>query len=310
MPTDADAAGGGHYLVFGLVIRSALPLPGLVSVPPAPADVEVEIGPVAAVPGAPPGYHPDGDGTLLTVPDVGRYRIEGGRRITVDPLPHASERNVRVFLLGSALGAILHQRGLLPLHANAVEIAGRAVAFMGHSGAGKSTMAAWFLDRGGAVLTDDVCVVEQRGGAPVAHRGLLRLRLWREALERSGRDAAEAARSFDDQDKFDVVMPDERLGPATLPLGAAVLLRRADDDVFAVRRLRGAEAVRALMENVYRGGYADRSGGAGPLLAACAAVAARVPVLEIARGWGFERFDAEAEKVARAVEAAMADAKS
>ena len=42
--------------------------------------------------------------------------------------PGASSRNVRVFLLGSAFGALLHQRGLLPLHANAVEVDGRAVA--------------------------------------------------------------------------------------------------------------------------------------------------------------------------------------
>ena len=293
------------YQVFGLLVRSALPLQGLIPAPAGVADVDVDYGPVPQQADAGPGYQVGTGGTLLTVPDVGRYWIERGRRITIAPLPHASERNVRVFLLGSALGAILHQRGLVPLHANAVEIAGRAVAFMGHSGAGKSTMAAWFLDRGRAVLTDDVCVVEQQHGGPVAHRGLVRLRLWREALERTGREAVEAARSFDDQDKFDVAMPADRLAPATLPLGAAVLLCRSEDDGFSVRRLTGVDSVRALMENVYRGGYADRSGVSGRLLSACAAIAASTPVLEVARTWGFDRYDEQAHRIERAVTAAM-----
>ena len=296
-----------HYHVFGLRIRSVLPLQGLVPSPPHPADVEIDFGPVPHIADAPAGYHVTDGGTLLTVSDVGRYWIEGGSRITLSPDPAASDRNVRVFLLGSALGAILHQRGLVPLHANAVEIAGKAVAFMGHSGAGKSTMAAWFLDRGRAVLTDDVCVVEQQEGGPVAHRGLVRLRLWREALERTGRETSEDSRSFDDQDKFDVAMPADRLAPATLPLGAAVLLRRAEDDVFACRRLRGVEAVRALMENVYRGGYADLSGGAPKLLATCAALAARTPVLEVARAWGFDRYEEQAVRLEQAVTEAMAE---
>lgn len=295
-----------HYLVFGLAVRSELPLRGLVTAPPGPFDVEIAYGSVPDFADVRPGYHVVEDGTLLSVPDVARFWIQDGRSIVVAPCPAASERNVRLFVLGSALGAILHQRGLVPLHANAVEIDGRAVAFMGHSGAGKSTMAAWFLDRGRAVLTDDVCVVEQPGDAePVAHRGLIRLRLWREALERSGREAVETARSFDDQDKFDVTMPDERHAPPALPFGAAVLLRRAEDDGFAVRRLRGMEAVGALMENVYRGGYAELSGGSGVLLAACAKLAAAVPVLDVSRAWGFDRYEDQASRIEEAVAKAI-----
>ena len=48
-------------------------------------------------------------------PKVGRYRIEAGNRITVESEPGVPERNVRLFLLGSAFGVLLHQRGLLPV---------------------------------------------------------------------------------------------------------------------------------------------------------------------------------------------------
>ena len=78
------------------------------------------------------------------------------RKLSADNVPDA---NIRLYLLGSAMGVLLHQRGLLPLHANAVEIDGKAFAFMGASGSGKSTLAAWFHDHGYRIIADDVCAV-------------------------------------------------------------------------------------------------------------------------------------------------------
>jgi hypothetical protein len=54
----------------------------------------------------------------------------------------------------------IHQRGLLGLHASAVAIDGHAVAFMGASGLGKSTMAASLYARGHTVLADDLVVLD------------------------------------------------------------------------------------------------------------------------------------------------------
>ena len=51
---------------------------------------------------------------------------------------------VRLYLLGTCMGALLFQRKLLPLHGSAVVINGKAYAFVGDSGAGKSTLAAAF----------------------------------------------------------------------------------------------------------------------------------------------------------------------
>src|SRR5258708_39789946 len=81
------------------------------------------------------------------------------------------------------MGAIFHQRGLLPLHANAIEVGGQAVAFVGPSGAGKSTLAAYFRDRGYRVLCDDVWVVSfGSDGEPLAWPGVPRVKLWGDAL--------------------------------------------------------------------------------------------------------------------------------
>ncbi len=286
------------YRLFGLNLRSEIDLAGLA--PPVAAgapDVEIAFGPVPASDHS--GYRATEDGTLLSVAKVGRYLIREGRQIVVDPAPGASERNVRLFLLGSAIGALLHQRGLLPLHANAIDIGGRAVAFSGHSGAGKSTIAAWFHDRGHRILADDVCVIGfDESGRALAYPGIPRLRLWREALEASGRDADAYVRSFDDTDKYDVPTRNEA-GPEPVPLAAIYLLRKADEggSDADIDRLKGVDAVETLVANTYRGGYLSMIGRTSEHLHACIRVARAVPVFRAQRLWGFDRFDEQAGRL-------------
>ena len=104
-------------------------------------------------------------GSIVAVEGIAEYAVEGGRKIWVKPAENAPTRNVRLFLLGSVMGLLLHQRGDLPLHANAIEIDGKALAFAGPSGSGKSTLAGAFHDRGYRVIADDVCVVRSVGGS-------------------------------------------------------------------------------------------------------------------------------------------------
>ena len=286
------------YALFGLELASELPLPGFPEAKGKGARVAIRFaavepprdGRVAAVDGA----------LLLDVPEVGRFRIARGEEIAIDPAPGASERNLRVYLLGSAMGALLHQRGVLPLHANAVEIGGHAVAFLGRSGAGKSTLAAWFADRGHRVLCDDVCAVSLgEDGAPLVAPGVPRLRLWEDALVRAGRDSADYERSFDGQEKYDVpAAASAAEGP--LPLAACYVLARAGDGVAeSIERLAGAAAVDALVANTYRGRFATMLGLTERHLRLCLGVAAAVPVHNAARRWGRDGFAEEAERLAQ-----------
>jgi hypothetical protein len=301
-----------EYEVFGLRVRSELPLDELFEAAPdsGDADVDVRIGSIPRDDGedGKSGYSLVGTAALLAVRDVGRYWIDGGREIVVEPAPGTSERNLRLFLLGSAFGALLHQRGLLPLHANAIEFEGRAVAFMGHSGAGKSTMAAWFLDRGHRVLADDVCVVTFDGeGRPIAHGGIPRLRLWREAIEASGRTAADYEHAFDAMDKYNVPTP-RRSDREPLPLSHIYLLRRAPDGAAApaIERLLGVEAVDGLVANTYRGGFLKKTGGTGRHLSQCLSVVARAPVFRAERLWGYDAFEEQAAMIEDHVRAVIA----
>jgi hypothetical protein len=284
-----------RYRLFGLSVLSELRLPELVPDPgDGAADVRIEIGTIARSPDAEAGLHIEGDDALLVIPAAGRFLVRAGREMLVEPAPGVSERNLRLYLLGSAFGAILHQRRLLPLHANAVVVEGRAIGFMGHPGAGKSTLAAWFHDRGFDVLADDVCVVTpDPGGHPLAHPGIPRLRLWREALEAGGRDASSYERSFDDMDKYTVPTDLDRLLPA-VPLSHLYLLEKAaEGDLPSIARLEGSAAVEAMIANTYRGAYVRLMGQTRQHMLACVELARTVPVFSARRRWGFDSFDEE-----------------
>lgn len=171
-----------NYACADFILRSEIPLPELIEVGAEAGRDVVEIRRGAVAPAGPASLERDGDIALLAVPGVARFRIDGGRAMTVDLDESCSERNLRLFLLGSALGVLIHQRGLFPLHANAVVIDGVAVAFTGHSGAGKSTLAAWFSAAGHTVLTDDVCIIGlDSAGRPIVYPGLPRVKLWADA---------------------------------------------------------------------------------------------------------------------------------
>lgn len=243
-----------RYSLFGLRIGSDLELPELFQ-SDGPADVRIEEGRVPTGGQFGPGAHPVEGGALLVVDKTARYFVADGSRIVVQPEEGASSRNVRLFLLGSAFGLLLHQRGLLPLHANAVEIDGRAVAFAGGPGAGKSTLAAWFSDRGFALIADDVAVIDFEGKTPIIQPGLPRLRLWERVIEATGRDPSDYPLSVEGDaayDKRDVLLTRAKVASEPRRLGAIVELSRTGP---LIEPLRGAAAAEAVMSHTYRGEY-------------------------------------------------------
>lgn len=286
------------YSLFGLQIRSELELPELfIGSAQAETDVTIRLAPATADLPGPPGARENGPSVDLVIDEVGRFRVTGGSEIVVQQLIDAPAKNVRLFLLGSAMGLILHQRRLLPLHANAVEIDGRAFAFMGDAGAGKSTLAAWFHDRGHRLIADDVCVIGfGPDGVASVLPGLPRLRLWREALERSGRAVGAHPRSFhgdDDYDKYDVSLFRDATTERPLALGGIYQL--AQGERLAIEPLTGVTAVGALFSNTYRGEYLSLTTGYEEHLDACLRLVAATPLHRAARRWGSAEMDDQNE---------------
>jgi hypothetical protein len=186
----------------------------------------------------------------LAVPEVAQYRIEEGKRIFITPLPDVPTEKIRLFLLGSAMGALLYQRGLFPLHGSAVETRWGAMIFVGAPGAGKSTMAAQFHRCGYRLLSDDVCAVAATSEGLQVLPALAQFRLCSDAYERLG--SAVGARF--DVDKF-VVPMGEGYCPHPAPLRAIHILADHDSTAPTFEVQRGFDRVQRLFENLYRPHY-------------------------------------------------------
>ena len=179
-----------HYRISGLDVVCDVELPGAVpgSLDAKTIPIQVRLGEVprtlanASVCG-PVAQH-SGDRFLLLVPGIARFLMTGGRLLEFQMEAGVAQEEATPFLIGSAFGILLHQRGGIVLHASSVEVGGRAVAFCGPSGAGKSTLAAALAREGYRHITDDIGAVafdaERR---PTILPDGRQLKLWADAIQ-------------------------------------------------------------------------------------------------------------------------------
>jgi hypothetical protein len=266
--------------------------------------VEIRLGAVPgdfpAAAGTTPGFQVSGGSAVLSVEGTGRYWMREGKAIVVEPAEGCSARNLRLFLLGSALGILCHQRGLLLLHANAVVADGRAFAFAGSSGAGKSTLAAYFERRDYPVLCDDVCGIGfAPDGRPLAWPGLPRLKLWGEAATAFGHDRSALDPAIEGMDKYHIPLAARPAEQAVAFSRLYLLHRAADGEESTIERLRGIAAMEAVASHTYRGGYLAPMGLGARHFSHCAALLRHAQVYAATRQWGYDVFEREAEGLER-----------
>jgi hypothetical protein len=228
----------------------------------------------------------------LAVPGVAQYRIEEGSRIFIEPLPDVPLEKVRLFLLGSAMGALLYQRGLFPLHGSAVETPWGAMIFVGAQGAGKSTLAAQFHRKGYRLLSDDVCAVAPTPEGLQILPALAQLRLCTDAFERLG--APQGGRF--DVDKF-VVPMGEGYCPRPVSLRAIHVLSFSDsknsssDEAPAFEVIAGFDRVKCLLENLYRPQYLKGQRTQGDLMRLAGLIAQKAILAAVTRRRNPEEID-------------------
>lgn len=177
-----------QYFTFGLHIQSDLELPELlVSELFNPSDVTILVGktpkrlPNCQKKGV--AYEVAKNEFLLDLKDIARFYVKNGDTIIIEPKRKSVAADIRLFLLGSCFGAILHQRKILVMHASAIKHEGAAVLFTGISGVGKSSTANAFRLKGYKMLTDDVCPIQFNKQQPFALPSYPQAKLWEDTLE-------------------------------------------------------------------------------------------------------------------------------
>lgn len=246
-----------RYFAFGLEIESELPIPELLPGNPGlPNDVSIQFAEVPESLSAPSfsGVRFQGSANefLLKVDNVAKYFVKDGNTILIEPLPNASEKDIRLFLMGSAVGALIHQRGMLPFHGSCVIIHNKVVIFSGISGAGKSTLAASFVKKGFPLITDDVCVIAlDNETRPIVHPGYPQMKLWADSLEKIGEQSENLVRVRDGIKKFSLpVRPHFHQTPELL--SGIYIISTKNTEGFRVETVKGIEKFNILKNNTYR----------------------------------------------------------
>ena len=245
----------GHYVAWGLRIRSEVEVPlSPGAAPVEPPDVTIRFGavpaaPVAASAGPACPWESTPGVFRLDVDGVARYLVREGREITVERTG-GGEAAVGTFLLGPVMAACLQQRGIVALHASAVETGAGAVLFVGPSGIGKSTLAAALVERGCRLLADDVsALVLGAGGRPAMRPAFPCVRLWADAVEALGWQGRTRGKVRDGLEKYRA--PVGRYRAAPLRVHAVFALATQNRDRFEVDGVPPAHAFKSLLRCTY-----------------------------------------------------------
>jgi hypothetical protein len=259
-----------------------------------PAEVAIRRGPTPE-----PLAHPVVDSVLyqaapgrlrLEVPNVATYLASDGTDVVVAAHHDAAANEVRLFLYGSVLGAILQQRGILTIHASAVTDGERAILFAGASGHGKSTLAAAFLDAGYQLLSDDVVAIRSRPAGAFAAAAYPEIKLWADALKRLEIDAAGLRRVREQLDKS-YVSAIERFSAEPMPVSHVYILNSHNRDEFVLTAATGRAKLGFLVRNTYRRNFLDGLGGKEAHFDGCVTLSNHARVVSVVRPSGNFRID-------------------
>ncbi len=204
-----------NYWLYGLCLRTELALNAPTAPESASPDLTVLLGEGLSSQAAPPpgelwanADFGNGLGVQLTktdtgwslfYPQTGEFRLSADlRSATAHPLP-GRDGILALLLAGSVPSWVLNLHGVPVLHASAVALGGDALAFIGASGMGKTTLAALFCSAGARMVTDDVLRLTRRDEDFFCHHGTRELRLREGAATLAERFSVIPARSADNR---------------------------------------------------------------------------------------------------------------
>ena len=180
------------YTAYGLNISSSLKLPELVESNFDSEDVTIRFAKLESSPLISSveyySFAVRDEGMYLFWQEIGTILISEGEKIIIEPILDLDESRLRLFVLGAAMGTLLHQRGYTVLHASAVSIAGKAVIFTADKRRGKSTMAAALHHRGHHLIADDVVAIDFKLDKPIVYPAFPQLKLWPDAVSHLGKN--------------------------------------------------------------------------------------------------------------------------
>jgi hypothetical protein len=241
------------YQAYGLNILSQLPVTGFEEAKPSTADVRIYEG---LVPEKLTNAKNDGvlfqsndHEFLLRLETVAAFYIKNGNEIVIQRLSNASNAEISTFLVGACFGSLMHQRGLLPIHASTLIFKDRSFVFAGNSGAGKTTLAAALINEGAFLVADDISVVELAEGKLCVRPALPVLRLWEDSVLQLGISLLNLEPVRPDLKKYYV--PINQYSKVLYPIDHIFILNFHNRSDIKIKKLEGVEKFQSIKKHTY-----------------------------------------------------------
>ncbi|MCW3836905.1 hypothetical protein ACFQ1E_11465 [Sphingomonas canadensis] len=273
------------YRAYELLIASDFAIPDLLPASAGAADVTITLGAIDHAPIlcdtdfshwiASPGHW------LIEVRDEVRIEVREGGSVRVELAPGAEPDIANSLLLGSALSALLQQRGVLPLHASALASPDGAILVAGSSGAGKSTLQTGLARHGLPVLADDITGIVLDAGVPVAVPGFPVVRMWQETIDGFGLDASGQQRVRPDLNKFR--MPVKSFRGTRQPIRTILILAPHNREDIVLEPMTSSDALYWLNRLTHRKHFYAANGMRAAHFEILTTLVRDVPVLRLWR---------------------------
>jgi len=206
----------------------------------------------------------DGCRYALRFPELAEFVVvPDERHISCAADPAAGAAAVRHMLLDQVVPHVLAIDGSLVLHASGMAIDGEAVAFVGPSGFGKSTLVASFAVEGHPLVADDFLLLADHGDRFAALPSYPGLRLWPDSSAAIDERAAPVGAVSEGSLKRRVLAGRPATASQALPFVAIVVLGEPEAGQgdgapeVSVRRISAREGLMAIYGQAFR---MERSG--------------------------------------------------
>lgn len=263
-----------HYRMFDFCLESDIELPGLAVTGAGSADLSIMLRAAGLVPQAGlEWFHEwrDRDGELaicaarrgseylLRFPEMADFTFQSSTKVIgVFPQPGCEPHTLNHLLLDQVIPRVLNQLGRLVLHASCIELApGKAVAFLGNTGQGKSTLASSFWQAGFALITDDSLLLERINQGYCCTPGYPSLRLWPDAADSlvPAGQAFHSVAQYTDKKQILIGPQTNRATPVARQLVAFFVLKEGSrtDELCEVEvtSARGADTAIEIIESMF-----------------------------------------------------------
>ncbi len=286
--TPHESSSVARHYAYGLLWQMPLACPELRVAPVGSAtDVTVQYGELPPAPAhalaAGPLRQVTPEETRFGLPGVARLLVRSGNEIIIERQPDADDEMIRLLLLGTGAALLLHQRGVLPLHASAVVTPAGAVLFMGHSGAGKSTLLNEFLRRGYSMLAEDLAAVRlDAAGVAWVEPGVQVTKLWADSAAALGQPTEGLPRVRAELEKY-VLPVTDALADAPARLAAIYVLASHNQPHVHLEERRDARKFNALLDHTWQKLVVKRMGLHGAHFQRAIAVANQARIVRVQR---------------------------